>query len=733
MDFSPATLLRAQIEGKALGPNPAFMDPRPVGVTDLQLGRRAGGSPSVSTGGKRISQRQAATHLSAYGGDQAMDWIMDCVRYYADAVANADYHFEKPAKLSAVKEPGEPVIPPQALADLFDDPNPYMDYIELMELLVIDLLLVGNAYWLKWRTNSEGQPLAIYRLAPPYVELATGPWGPEAFIYQIPNAEKLVLEPDEVIHMRLANPDPKNPFFGLGIIQGAGRAADLDISLTDSQASYHGNKGLPSLAVESERRVPKDVFNKMRKQLKARVGGPRNAGELLVLESGLKLASIAPNASEAGFGPLTKISRDRIFAMFRINPKMLGITDESSNENVTEAQKQWDTHTARPFMNKLQTKVTNELVDLWTLAYRIDYEAEKTPSEKAEEAQMVGAIPGVKVGEVREAGGLGAHPDKAINEMTINLPGENGGGGGPGETPSRNGFPDKGLAGEAGRPPKPANTKAFPVKGAPLPKGAAVRPAGKALTPDGILDDAYARLAAIEGKAIDTREVHDPLVKDRTDGVDEVTEEFSAELANAADQLSAKLIDAAEGKAVSDIVAKLRSSGAWAGFEAQAKEAYEKALLKVMSSAAIHHDKLGLKPAGEVDYEALIDALVSRQDSGVSAITKTLKDKVSAAAKEARSENPDIAHIQEAVKAAIKQWAEGQANTVALTEATRGYNESTLDVAEKAGATHVLVSDGEDYDEACQEADGSTWTIAKARSNMLEHPNCRRAFVPVTA
>jgi phage portal protein BeeE len=69
------------------------------------------------------------------------------------------------------------------------------------------------------------------------------------------------------------------------------------------------NHAMPSLAVQSDRRVPRDVFKKIRAQLRARTQGSRNAGELLVLEAGLKLAAVAPNASEAAFADRSRACR----------------------------------------------------------------------------------------------------------------------------------------------------------------------------------------------------------------------------------------------------------------------------------------------------------------------------------------------------------------------------------------------------------------------------------------
>lgn len=738
-------LIRAQAEHKALAPHPAFMDPgNQVGVVDLNLGKIAGRSPSDGTGrGKRLTQRGAKRYLSAYGGNQAMDWVMDCVRFTGDAVANAEYHFEKPEENTAIRVPGDPVAPPEALKRLLKKPNPYMDYIEMMELLVQDLLLVGNAYWFKWRTNDVGQPLALYRLAPPYVEIGTKPWGPGEYIYQIPGAAKLEIEPAEVIHFKLANPDPENPFYGCGLLQGAGRAADLDLALTDTQASYMENRAMPSVAVESERRVPRDVFKKIRAQLRARASGPRNAGEILVLEAGLKLNSIAPSAQDAAFAELSRMDRDRVFSWFRMNPKLLGISDESSVESLREAQQHFDAKTARPLMNKIQTKLTDELVAAWALEYAIDYEYQLSPEEQAHLAGTFGQLPGITVDEIRKVAGLGPHPDKRIGEMTVNLPGENAGSGAPGD-PTRQGFPDPGLPGEAGRPPKLANTKAFPKPGEALPSGSAALEGKKSVDKAMTLDEVMARLRALEVKAVtsvssskmspETRP-KDQLAEARTVEVDTATAAFEADLARAATTLERGLLDTVEGKAFksSDVVGRLRKSEAWKTFKEQAQLAYEKHLLGVMSAAAIHHGEIGLKPAGDIDYEALIDDLVSRKDSGVAAITNNFKSMIAARVKDARSGSSTLPEIQSEVQSAVANWIQSSAAAVALTEATRAYNESTLSVADGSGYQHVLVTDGTESDAACAEADGQVWTIEDARANSVGHPRCRRAFVPVAA
>ena len=230
--------------------------------------------------------------------------------------------------------------------------------------------------------------LLLYRLAPPYVEVETTAWGPEQVrLSRIPAFRKASsFEPEEIIHMRLANPDAKDPYYGAGFIQAAGRAADLEISLTHTQASYYENRAMPSIAVESERRVPRDVFKKMRAQLRARAQGPGKAGELLVLEAGLKLSSIAPNATDAAFVAVSKMSRDRVYGWFKMHPCMTGIVDDRLTSGMlSELKENWDDTAARPFMDRLQKQISSKLTKkAWGLeVYVIDYEYQLTPEDKA--------------------------------------------------------------------------------------------------------------------------------------------------------------------------------------------------------------------------------------------------------------------------------------------------------------------------------------------------------------
>lgn len=690
----------------------------------------------------RLTQLSANRHLQAYGGTDAIDWVMDCVRLISETAATASYHFEKEGKrLEPFKKPNQlpgTEFAPEILVDLIKEPNPFMDYEELIELLVIDLLLVGNAYWYKYKVNEKGQPLSLFRLAPPFIRVVPGAFGVEQYEYKVAGQDKpLKLDPSDIVHFKL--PNPHSPYLGLGVIQGGARPLDLELAITETQASYYENHGQPSMVVQSERRVPRDVFTKLQRQLRGRIQGPRKAGELLLLEAGLKYESIAPNAAEAEFATISRLSRDRIAAMFRVPLALIfSEGDNASSGEINNAQRLFDTKTMKPLLRKIEKVVSRGLTKAWGVEFKIDYDYIMPIEDRIKLTTAFAAIPGVRVREVREYAGLDPIGDPEIDDLILNVPGEEGT-----EEDPRNGFPDKNAAGEAGRPPRPENTKLFPGPGDPLPDGSRVRrprdvrrpsERGKALTIDEIIFEMEAKEAELgwaEGKAASAPE--DSVAQFREADIDAIVADLKEELADATQPLERKLLDHAEGKAVgSGLIKRIKESPIWKQFQTTIAESLQRAAARAMSTAVIHEGTRGNVAEEEIDYEELAKTLVHRRD-GVKAITDNLRDDIVKIVGEAlEKEQVTRDDIERAIREQIATWADSKAETIALTEATRAYNLGTLEVAREVGTESVYVTDGHDHDEPCIEADGQTWTIEFAIDNLIEHPRCRRAFIPVT-
>lgn len=728
----------AAIGNKAIGYDPRLVDA--VGPEPLMLN-----SPARTR--TPFGQREAARHLESYGGvHDAIDWVMDCVRLIAETSSNAEWHFEKDGEKFVTHRtpdtPSDVKEAPMMLTKLFEEPNPYMSYEELIELTIIDFLLVGNSYWYKHRTNEAGQPLALYRLAPPFVKVIPGEFGIEAYRYDVPGRGELNLSPDQVVHFRQAN--PHSIYYGLGIIQGGSRPLDLELALTDTQAGYYEKRAQPSMVVQSERRVPADVFKRLQRQLRQMYGGPKNAGAMMVLESGLKYQSISPSAVEAGFENLTKLSRDRILAMFRVPGSLLGVNNaDSASGKISDDQRLFDTKTMRPLLNKIQNAITKGVTESWDdMEFVIEYDYLMPPEDRVRLASSFAAVPGVRLREVREYVGLPPLGDER-DELVLNMPGEDGT-----EGNERAGIPDNNLAGEAGRPPNPSNTRTFPAN-ASTRSGSAVsaRRTSLAAADNKAIDiktivselQTLADKKAMEPARLDfekrVQRPDDTLEVDRDAAINGVVASLQSELTDAIHTLERKLLDETakelEGKAIgSRLRSRLRKSEGWNTFMATITAALEKAAKSAISTSVMQQGRLGNVPEDEIDYDALAKEIVFRA-GGVRSITNNLKNEVGQKVAKALAEGQSRGDVERAIREAMDFWRESHAETVAMTEAVHAYNEGTITVAELTGHDAVFVHDGRDHDEPCIEADGKVWDFDTARANRLEHPRCRRAFTPV--
>lgn len=454
-------------------------------VSDTQKALPAGPAAGFSLTGSTSRARGARTarqYLQAYGGDEAIDWVSDCVDLYAQTGSNAEFFFSEqrdPGSGTGSSKPEPVENPPGDLVNLFRAPNPYQDYTELLELAIIDFLVTGEFFWLKYRPGTDpsssqfGKPLALYRLSPALVDFEFDQYDrPHRVVYNAPGSgEPLKFKPEHVVHVK--RPNPHDQWRGLSIIGGGPRVYDIELAVTEAMANYYENGTRPAGVLESDRSVPPSTWEKIKRQFRQLYTTPDAAGATIMLERGLKWSPMSANASDAEFERIAELSMKRIARAFKVPLPLLGETASSTDRQATrEAQRIFDNKVMRPFLNRIQSQVSAQLVNAWGLDYFIDYEYVMPIEDKLDLAEAKASLPGVRVKQVLEQVDLPPLEDdedvpngKEIDNMVLNLPGEDREDGG---------HPDRPLGSEAGRPPKGENTRAFPSDGS-IPAGAAVR------------------------------------------------------------------------------------------------------------------------------------------------------------------------------------------------------------------------------------------------------------------
>lgn len=465
-------------------------------LSDLILGRGTSKAlpdmsqpkPDFAVGGtatvraRRLAGRTAQRHLESYGGKDAIDWVMDCIDLYAQTASNADYYFRRGDELvaprAALSKYDTASAAPDDLVNLFASPNPFMNWTELMELSVIDLLAAGEFMWLKFRPELEtGKPLALYRLSPALIEIELNENDyPEAYVYQAPGrtGEPVRLKPEHIVHVK--RPNPHDPWRGLSVIAGNPRMYDIELALTESVAQYYEQSTRLSGVLESDRAIPPSTWVKIKRQFQQLYAGQDNAYKVAMLERGLKFRPISGNASEAQFVELSNLSKQRIADAFRVPLPLLGEVGNADRQAVRESQRIFDNKTMRPFLNRIQSEVSRQLTQAWGLDFVIDYEYVMPIEDRLDLAESLAALPGVQIKDVRAQVGLAPLAEQKsewskIDDMILNLPGQKS------KDSSGDNFADRPLGSEAGRPPLPENTEAIPPDGN-LPAGAdAMNPA----------------------------------------------------------------------------------------------------------------------------------------------------------------------------------------------------------------------------------------------------------------
>lgn len=92
-----------------------------------------------------------------------------------------------------------------------------------------------------------------------------------------------------------------------------------------------------------------------------------------------------------------------------------------------------------------------------------------------------------------------------------------------------------------------------------------------------------------------------------------------------------------------------------------------------------------------------------------------------------------LTKLRDRVKKVFAGVKNRRALLIARTETARAHNIGTINGYNQTGVVKaVRVSDGTDFDEACVQADGQEWPLQKASAEPIEHPNCVRAFIPIT-
>jgi HK97 family phage portal protein len=211
------------------------------------------------------------------------------------------------------------------LVRLLENPNPWMTPWELWYLTVLYLELTGNCYWYVAPLGA-GLPGELWIVPTPWVRIV-----PDASTYvrayeiSAPGVAAEVFAPSEMIHLKY--PNPLDVHYGLSPLQANALTVDANTELQKSRYQSFLAGQRPGIVFHTDQALNEATMRRLEEKVQGRFGGRENWHRPLILEQGLRASPWTLTPAEMDYLNSAKMSRDEIFALFRVPPPIAGMVE----------------------------------------------------------------------------------------------------------------------------------------------------------------------------------------------------------------------------------------------------------------------------------------------------------------------------------------------------------------------------------------------------------------------
>lgn len=225
--------------------------------------------------------------------------------------------------------------PRHDLEKLLEQPNEFMDRKLVMSLLVMHLMLAGNALLVKVRSPID--PSKIFEIFP-LIPVGITPQKDEDNVLtgysqrtQGSNQE-ITWEFRDVLHMML--PSPGNAYWGTPLLQSAMRSVQTTNEATDWNKVTFQNRGRPDIGITVEKRLGWDHLEEIRAILRAQFIGKDNARTPFIMGDNAQFKTLSMSAAELDYIESLKLTARWVCVNFRVDPRIVGLSDGLADADV---------------------------------------------------------------------------------------------------------------------------------------------------------------------------------------------------------------------------------------------------------------------------------------------------------------------------------------------------------------------------------------------------------------
>lgn len=253
------------------------------------------------------------------------------------------------------------------IAQLLSRPNSHQTTYELVEALVGDLSLYGEAFW--WVTESAEAPSgwSIEAMSPGWV-VSRG--GGSVFTidwvkFRNPKNGIITEVPmEQLLWFKGWNPaEPRHASSPVEALRDI-LAEQIDARIFRSQMWRRGGRFGGFLTRPAGTKWDKDTREKFMRAWKSKYtdNDGANAGGTPILEDGMEYKTNRFTAREEEWAEGTKLSLAQCASVYQINPTMVGLLDNANFSNVDAFSKLMYSGTLGPLLRMIQDRITTFLV-----------------------------------------------------------------------------------------------------------------------------------------------------------------------------------------------------------------------------------------------------------------------------------------------------------------------------------------------------------------------------------
>lgn len=309
-----------------------------------------------------------------------------------------------------VKDRDGNIIKGHPITLLLENPNKAFSKQDFFELLSSWLQLSGEAYVKQITVNGvtkELWPISPDRITP----VASNDPLELIGAYETKDSKGNLIRsedftPENIISFRFL--DPADPIRGVGPLQVAAKAVDIDQEQLNWNKAAMQNRGIVDGVFTFKKDLDKAKWSTYKQAIKEMFGGKRDIG-VIGSEATYQRLSLTP--AEMDFITSRKFNREEIFIVFGVPPQLAGAQEVSTYNNFSTARVVfWET-TLTPILDDLKNTLNKALSDQLG-EYHIDYDLTGIPAlkkdqkEKAETAKIYSDM-GVPMKQLNEMFSLG--------------------------------------------------------------------------------------------------------------------------------------------------------------------------------------------------------------------------------------------------------------------------------------------------------------------------------------